>query len=218
MNERAPRALSRTVPLGAALIAFGVVQFTLAMAVVQSEYPGYSDFANYISDLGNTATSPGFVVFNVSIILLGLLAFVGVLLAWEGFPRGGSRGAGLPLVLLASIAAVLVGCFPENVSPPVHDVVSLLVFAPGGVALVVLAAGMHQRTGWDWLLYAFGGARAGDAHLAGLLCADPVQQFNVGPRLGRAIHRRPILIWGLLAAIQLGRQARVPSLDRRLGE
>ncbi len=218
MNERAPRALSRTVPLGAALIAFGVVQFTLAMAVVQSEYPGYSDFANYISDLGNTATSPGFVVFNVSIILLGLLAFVGVLLAWEGFPRGGSRGAGLPLVLLASIAAVLVGCFPENVNPPVHDVVSLLVFAPGGVALVVLAAGMHQRTGWDWLRTP--SAALGLVTLTSLAYYVPTQSNNStwAPGLVERFIVAPILIWGLLAAIQLGRQARVPSLDRRLGE
>lgn len=217
MSEPVRRPVPRTVPLGATLIAVGVVQFTLAMAVVQYEYPGYSDFANYISDLGNTVTSPWHDVFNVSIILLGVLAFVGVLLSWEGFERGGTRAVGLPLLLLASIAAVLVGCFPENVNPPVHDTVSLLVFAPGGLALVVLAGGMREGTSWHW----FRGPSAGlgVVTLLSLAYYVPTQANNTtwGPGLIERLIVAPILLWGFLAAVELIRRAREPSLDRRLG-
>lgn len=61
-----------------------------------------------------------------------MLSFVGILLAWTAFPRGAPRAVGLPLLLLASVAAIMVGVFPENVNPSVHDLVSLLVFAPEG--------------------------------------------------------------------------------------
>lgn len=218
MSEPVPRAVPRTVPAGAAMIALGVVQFAVAMAVVQYEYPGYSDVANYISDLGNTATSPWHVVFNVSIILLGLLAFAGVLLTWEGFPSGGSRVIGLPLVLIASVAAILVGVFPENVNPPVHDLVSLLVFAPGGLALVLLAGGMHARTSWHWLRAP--SAALGLVTLVSLAYYVPTQANNStwGPGLVERFIVVPILVWGVLAALQLLRRARQPSVDRRVGD
>ncbi len=216
MTEPVPHAVPRSVPWGAALIAVGVVQFTIAMVVVQSKYPGYSDVANYISDLGNTATSPWNAVFNVSIILLGLLAFVGVVLAWHGFPSGASRAVGLPLVLLASVAAILVGCFPENVNLPVHETVSLLVFAPGGVAMAVLAAGMRERTSWHWLRGP--SAALGLVTLVSLAYYVPTQVNNTtwGPGLVERFIVVPILVWGLLAAVQLFRRSREPSLDPRL--
>ena len=60
---------NRTERLGATLVGIGTIQFIVAMGVVQAGYPGYSLLTNYISDLGNTATSPWHVVFNASIIL-----------------------------------------------------------------------------------------------------------------------------------------------------
>ena len=141
----------RSVSVGVGLIALGVVEFTTAMVIVQLGYPGYSDTANYISDLGNTATSPWHLVFNLSIVPLGGLAFVGILLAWDGFLPGDTRGVGLSLLLVASIGAILVGVFPENVNPTVHGLASLTVFAPGGVGLVVLGSGLRRDTAWHWL-------------------------------------------------------------------
>jgi hypothetical membrane protein len=217
MTVAAGRSVPRTVPVGAALILAGVLQFAVAMAVVQAGYPGYSDLTNYISDLGNTATSPWHVVFDVSIMVLGVLVFVGVLLSWEGFPAGGSRAAGLPLVLVASVAAVLVGVFPENVNPAVHDTASFLVFAPGGVALLLLAAGMRVRTGWHWLQAPTAGL--GLVTLVSLAYFAPTQANNSTWNQG-LVERFivfPILVWGFLTALQLFRRARAPALDRRMG-
>ncbi len=199
---------SQTVRTGAGLIALGIVQFSAAMAVVQYGYPGYSDAANYISDLGNTATSPWHVVFNVSIVVLGILAFAGILLAWEGFPAGGSRPAGLILLLLASLGAIFVGLFPENVNPTVHGIASLTVFGPGGVALLVLAAGMRPRTNWHWFRWL--SVTLGLIDLVSLAYYVPTQSTNTtwDPGFVERLIVFPILIWGLLAAAQIARHPR----------
>ncbi|HTT73232.1 MAG TPA: DUF998 domain-containing protein [Thermoplasmata archaeon] len=203
-----------SVRFGAWAIGVGVVQFVVAMAVVQSRYPGYSLLTNYISDLGNTATSPWHAVFNGSIMLLGALAFVGILAAWGGFPAGGSRLAGLGLLLLASLSAILVGVFPENVNPTVHGIVSLTVFAPGGVGLVLAGAGMRPTTHWS----GYGGASMllGLITLASLAYYVPTQFANstFDPGLIERLIVAPILLWALLVAVHLGRLPVRPRIRR----
>jgi hypothetical membrane protein len=200
---------SASVQTGAALIAIGVVQFAAAMAAVQAAYPGYSDLTNYISDLGNTATSPWHSVFNVSIIVLGLFAFAGIVLSWNGFPRGGTRVVGLLLLLVASIGAVGVGLFPENVNGTIHGLSSLAVFGPGGVAMVVLGIGFRRGSGWEWLRGA--SIVLGLIDLVSLAYYIPTQANNTtfDPGLVERFIVFPVLIWGLLAAIQLMRPPRV---------
>jgi hypothetical membrane protein len=189
--------------VGAALIGFAVVQFAVAMAWVQTAFAGYSLTQNYISDLGNTSTSPLHVVFNVSIMLLGVLAFVGVLLTWSAFPAGGTRVAGLPLLLVASVAAILVGVFPENVNPPVHDLVSLMVFLPGGLALTLLSVGMRPQSGWSPLRWA--SLVLGAVTLLSLLYYAPTQAVNstVDPGLIERLIVFPILVWGFLVSVHI---------------
>jgi hypothetical membrane protein len=202
------RSPSRSVRAGAGLIALGVVQFSAAMAVVQSAYPGYSDTANYISDLGNTATSPWHWVFNVSIIVLGFLAFLGIVLSWGGFPAGGTRAVGLLLLLLASLGAIFVGLFPENVNPTVHGLASLTVFLPGGVALVILGAGFRPGNEWHWLRWI--SVVLGLIDLLSLAYYVPTQSNNTtwDPGFVERLIVFPILIWGFLASVQLSRRSR----------
>lgn len=208
MGMASPALVGRSVRWGGLLIAAGIVQFAVAMAYVQSRYSGYSLLTNYISDLGNTSTSPVPSVFNISIMVLGVFAFLGVLLSWGGFPRGGARVAGLFLLLIASIAAILVGLFPENVNPSVHDLVSLLVFLPGGLALVVLATGMRQGTHWS--SYRGFSAVLGAITLVSLAYYVPTQQFNTtwDPGLIERLIVFPILVWGFVAGLHLARLAR----------
>jgi hypothetical membrane protein len=190
------------------LIAIGVAEFMAAMIAVQLAYPGYSDSANYISDLGNTATSPWHWVFNLSIILFGILACVGILLAWSGFPAGATRAVGLALLFVASVGAIGVGIFPENVNPTVHDIVSLMVFLPGGVALLVLGIGLRRGTGWHWLRGV--SVLLGGVTLVALAYYVPTQLNNStwDPGLVERVIVAPILLWGALAAAQLARRPR----------
>jgi hypothetical membrane protein len=214
MTQTVRPLVSRSVPAGAVLLGTGVGQFVVAMALVQLRYPGYSLLANYISDLGNTSLSPWHVVFNVSIAILGGFSIVGILLSWSGFPRGGSRVVGLSLLLVASGAAALVGQFPENVNPPVHDAVSLLVFAPGGLALLILAAGMSADTRWA------GGrtfsALLGAVTLLSLAYYVPTQAANTTwyPGLVERLIVAPILLWGFGVAVHLGRMRAGPRIVR----
>jgi hypothetical membrane protein len=203
MGNASSVLVGRSVRWGGVLIAVGTVQFAAAMAWVQTQYGGYSLLANYISDLGNTSTSPLHEVFNVSIILLGVLAFLGILLGWGGFPRGGARVAGLFLLLIASVAAMLVGVFPENVNPPVHDLVSLLVFLPGGLALVILSTGMRSGTHWSSIRSL--SLVLGAVTLISLAYYVPTQYLNntFDPGLIERLIVFPILVWGFVAGIRL---------------
>jgi hypothetical membrane protein len=200
--------VGRSVHWGGVLIAVGVIQFVFAMAWVQTRYSGYSLLTNYISDLGNTSTSPLNGVFNASIGILGAFAFLGILLAWGGFPRGGPRVVGLFLLLVASLAAVLVGLYPENVNPSVHDLVSLMVFLPGGLALVALSFGMKEGTLWF-------GFRAfslilGLVTLLSLAYYAPTQAYSTtwDPGLVERLIVFPILLWGFVAGVHLARLPR----------
>jgi hypothetical membrane protein len=208
MSGPVPVRVSYTAKVGAVLLIVGVAQFVIAMGAVQAHYPGYSDLQNYISDLGNTTSSPAHAVFNTSIEVLGVLAFVGILLTWNGFPRGANRLVGLSLLLLASVAAIVVGLFPENVNPTVHGLASLLVFAPGGVGLVVVGSSLTPSTSWK-------GWRApsvvlGAITLLSLLYYVPTQASNstFDPGLIERLIVAPILIWGFAVGVRF---LRVPS-------
>jgi hypothetical membrane protein len=203
MGAPVPVRISRPALVGAVLLCIGVAQFVVAMGVVQSHYPGYSLVTNYISDLGNTTASPWHVVFNTSIELLGVFAFLGILLTWSGFPRDPRRPFGLGLLLLASVAAFLVGVFPENVNATVHGIVSLLVFAPGGVALLLVGSTMRPSTSWrGWRVPS---ALLGATTLASLLAFLLV---SAGPGITERLIVAPILLWGFAVGVRF---LRAPS-------
>lgn len=142
--------LHRTVHSGAIALIVADLQFIAAMIVTQLGYPNYSLSQNVISDLGNTSLSPWYYIFDASIALLGVLAVVGFLLVWSSFAPGTSRAVGLLLLLLASVAAIFVGVFSENVNGTAHATAALLVFAPSAIALLLLGSGaMPAHSHWS---------------------------------------------------------------------
>lgn len=203
----------RSVRTGGILIVTGVIEFVVAMIVAQLYYPNYSLAANYVSDLGNTAMSPHYWVFNLAIIAFGLLAFAGTVLAWSAFPSGTGRIVGLGLLLIASVGAIGVGLSPENVNLGVHDVASLLVFLPGGVALVVVGASMTPANGW-------GSFREFSIVLGAVMLIalavylfTPLGSSNSGyAGLVERVIVAPVLLWGIVVGTHL---ARLPIRARR---
>ena len=208
---RAP--LHRATRTGALLVLLGAHEFVAVMIATQLAYPGYSLSTNYVSDLGNTANSPLWYVFSAGIIALGVLAFVGLLILWNSFPSGGLRIAGLLLLLIASVGAILVGFFPENVNSSVHSAASLAVFLPGGLGLVALGAVFRNGTGWEGLRWFSIGL--GVITLAALVL---FLFTNVGanqyPGLFERLVVAPILLWAIVLGLFV---ARLPVRARGRG-
>jgi len=102
------------------LIFVGGVQCVLAIILAEALYPGYSSSKNWISDLG---VGPSATVFNSTMILLGVLGIAGAYFVQQAF-----HSRIFPfLMTLASIGAIGVGVFPENV-PPLHSISSSITF------------------------------------------------------------------------------------------
>jgi hypothetical membrane protein len=193
----------RSARTGGLLLAVGSLQFIAAMIVVQLKYPGYTDFGNYVSDLGNTVQSPWYWLFNDSIRLLAVLGILGTILMRTAFPRKTFARAGLVFLLIAELGAFAVGTFPENVNGRVHGDVSALTFIASAIALMLLGVGTFRDTRWD-------GYR-GYTFLSGIVTFIGIALFQADPGglawvgLWERIIIAPILIWAILAGSHLMR-------------
>ncbi len=115
------------VRLAGVLIFIGAAQFLIFLRVAESIYPGYSVSGNYISDLG---VGPAALVFNTSIILLGVLVMV------SSYLLHGLFGDKLftATIFLAGFGASGVGVFPEGSPYGLHTIMSLITFLFAGLA------------------------------------------------------------------------------------
>ncbi len=121
------------------------------MTIAEAEYPGYSASLQPISDLGATCKTitagisplggastrvcniyyPSAAIFDVSVFLLGLLAFVG------GYGVLLSVRKSLGAVIMLSAAGVMgVAVFPETTGF-LHTIVSFIAFFFGGIGAVL---------------------------------------------------------------------------------
>jgi hypothetical membrane protein len=221
MDEPAPTPPARMGPLvhravhvGGALSIVAVVQFIIAMIVVQLQYPGYSAFGNAISDLGNPDKSPWHAVFNGSIIALGILGILAVILVRTAFPNRASSKVGLFFLGLTLLGAILVGVFPET-SPElggnIHHYVTDLTFISAGFALLILSGAMLRDTRWvGYRFYTFISAVV-------TFIAIILYSFDAWGALGPGGIERlivaPVLLWGIVVGIHV---LRLPAYAPRL--
>jgi len=209
----------RSVHHGALLIIIGALQFLAAMVVTQIGYgSSYSLRDNYISDLGaaycgtfsgtgafgsgsHYACSPWHVLFNVSIVLMGLLLVLGAILLRTAFPVRRSRTIGLALLVLTGIGSIGVGLSPEDVNITVHVVSALLAFVGGAFALIVLGFAMFRDTRWD-------GFRAysilsGLVSFVALILFASKAYLDLGPGGMERLIVAPLLLWTLVVGVHL---------------
>jgi hypothetical membrane protein len=197
--------------VGGALLALGSVQFVAAMAIVQWHFPGYTDFGNYVSDLGGPA-SPWAWLFNDSLRILAVVGAIGTVLMRTAFPSKTMARIGIASLLLATLGAFLVGTFPESNlgdrEDAIHAGASTLTFVASGVALVFLGIGTFRDTRWDgYRAYTF---LSGIVTLVaiGLFTTDPGGSPFIG--LWERVIIAPILLWGILAGLHL---VRLPAFE-----
>lgn len=197
----------RSARFGGGVLAFGSVQFVVAMVVVQLYYPHYSDTANYISDLGSSS-SPWAWLFNDSVRFLGVLAILGALLVRSAFASKTTAHLGLGALVVAGVGGILVGTFPENSTWPfsgIHSAVSLLAFAGSGVALLLLALAMSRDTRWQGLrAYTF---LSGVLTIVALVLFATGRYLGLGPGGMERLILAPILLWAVVAGVHLARLA-----------
>lgn len=225
-SERYGPLVHRSVRHGAVLLIIGSLEFIVGMAITQIGYgSSYSLTQNYISDLGavncgvfggsgslpgHYACSPWHDVFNVSIILLGILLGLAVILIRSAFPARRSRTIGLALLLVAAIGSIGVGLSPEDVNITVHSVSAFLAFAGSGFALVVLGFAMFRDTRWD-------GFRAYTL-LSGLVILVALILFGTKNYVGLGVGGMerlvvaPVLLWAIVVGIHL---VRIPTFAPR---
>ncbi len=222
-SERYGPLVHRSVRHGAVLLIVGTFQFIVAMVVTQLAWTvPYSLQTNYISDLGavncgffpsdssHYVCSPWHDVFNVSIIVMGLLLILAVVLIRTAFPARRSRAIGLGLLALAGIGAIGVGLSPEDVNLSIHTLSAGLAFAGGGLALIALGFAMFRDTRWD-------GFRAYTI-LSGLVDLIALALFESGTYLGLGVGGMerlivaPVLLWSIVVGIHL---ARIPTFAPR---
>lgn len=161
---------------GGLLIFLGSLQFVIDNVVCITAFHGYSMISNRVSDLGDTSQSPLYAVFDIGAVLFGALGLVGLMLCSWAFaigsvsnlhdndndedasncsvqrPQQQLRRASVVLLSLASLGAILLGAFPENVNLVAHDIGSATVFVAGAFATILLGLSM---TNWPTVLRVF---------------------------------------------------------------
>jgi hypothetical membrane protein len=111
------------------LLLVGALQFVLGMIISEALYPGYSTSNNYISDLG---VGPSALIFNSSIILLGVLIAAGAYFVQRAF---NSKLFSI-LLTVTGIGAMGVGIFTEDFGVA-HAIFSLITFLFAGISIIV---------------------------------------------------------------------------------
>jgi hypothetical membrane protein len=132
-------ALTHATKAGLALF-IGAVQFGIGLILAEIYYPNYNVSTNYVSDLGATCPTSGTCViyqptsdiFNVSIILMGLMIILSAYFIQKSFAWRPASG----LITIAGIGALGVGLFPETTGIW-HSIFSLIVFLFAGLSAII---------------------------------------------------------------------------------
>lgn len=114
------------IRLAGALLCIGNIQFLLVMTIAEALYPGYSISSNFISDLG---VGPTALLFNVSVILLGLFILIAAILLYHASPWWLFNIA----LGLTGISAIGVGLFPETLGV-FHIIAAAATFLFGAIS------------------------------------------------------------------------------------
>jgi len=107
------------------LFFVGAAQFVLAVVVSEAIYPGYNVGQQIMSDLGDwSLAGNAAAIFDVSIVLLGILTVAGAYFIQRGFQNRLFPS----LLVITGILAVIVGVIAENVFLSVHTIVAGFFF------------------------------------------------------------------------------------------
>jgi hypothetical membrane protein len=150
-----------SLKIGGVLYIIAAFQFFVFELVSETLYAGYSVANNYISDLGATCVAPpstssclthqpSATIFDTTVFLLGLILLVGTIFVY----RGTRKKPYFIVTLVADIAVLLVGVFPENTGW-IHVGISIVLFLFLGISLI-LSWTIVRGSVFRYLTVAFG--------------------------------------------------------------
>jgi hypothetical membrane protein len=155
-----PRGLAglAAMRLGGSMLALAGSIILLGIISGEALYPAaYSTAGNEISDLGGTTPANGGIVyqpsatiFNLTMIVSGLLVAGAAVLVHRAFGR---RAVTIPMLVLG-LGALGVGVFPGPTGTP-HALCAMTTFVAGGIAAVT--GSIVARGPFRWLSIALGG-------------------------------------------------------------
>jgi hypothetical membrane protein len=198
-----PRAVHR----GGLLLLVAVLQFAVAMIILQIGYPGYSLLHNYISDLGNTNLSPWWPLFSATNIVLGGLVIAAAVEIRSSFRSGPARLVGLALLVITGVGAIGVGLNPEDVRLRLHVLSAGLAFIGGNIGLIVLAMAMRGFHHWNG--FRIFSVALGVIGLVALGLLEAHYWGALGPGGMERLVAFPLLVWSIVVGIHL---ARLPTV------
>ncbi len=126
--------------LSGTLFIIAAVQFVLLVVVAEARYEGYSIYGNYVSDLG---IGPSSLVFNSSVVILGLLIAIGSYFLKNASNLKTSR----MLLFLMAICGIGVAIFTKDF-PVAHGAVSSAAFFFAGLSAVFSAFALKKPFSW----------------------------------------------------------------------
>lgn len=220
-----PSSRTTKTRLGGAALLLGSVQFVFAMAITQLGWTTpYSLRKNYISDLGAahcgfwTGTDPRYicspwhVIFDSSIVLLGLLTILGAYLIRRALPRGWVASVGVALLAISGLGAIGVGLSPEDVNLTVHTASALVAFLAGNTALLLLGASMRRDFAWGAGFGSFGLVLGAIGWVALILFVSG-HYLGLGPGGMERLVVAPSLLWAVVVGgyLILSRNTGIPA-------
>ena len=129
------------------------VLFLILVIVASLLRPDYSQFQNFVSDLGVGSNS---YIQNINFIIFGLLSIslgLGLRMSLPS-PQGNSFKAGVWMVFLFGFGVLLAGVFPEDYgSGALHTAASALAFLFIIAAQLLVWNGLKGREKSDWGVY-----------------------------------------------------------------
>jgi hypothetical membrane protein len=178
---------------------FGVVQFGIFEMVAEFVYPGYSVSSNYISDLGPPCSGGGtcptqssWIIFDTSVVILGLSALISAYFLYRYFRWKPITG----LLALTGLGAVGVGVFNESAPFMLHTIFSLLTFLSIGLTALLSYRLQKPPLGYFSIIL-------GLVSLVSLVLFVPDTGVTVGGILGIGVGGLermivyPVLFWSL---------------------
>jgi hypothetical membrane protein len=165
------------------LFFFATAVFLLGLSIAGFLFPGYSDSANYVSDLG---VGPTAWIFNSAILVTGVLTILAAVLIIRKMNR---ISIGVTL-FLAGVGAIGVGVFPETF-PILHYLAASVAFIFYGISAVI-----SSRITRPPVRYFSVGL--GLISLTATALFRSQSYFGLGPGGMERMIVYPVLIWGLI--------------------